>query len=103
MNAYHQPGVDKNVAAETTNLQALVVAQLRGSDTPQTAEEIASCIGHQDQVETVYKLLERLARDRKREIAMSGGPAFAESFWMREAESIGARATDDSMSGRRAQ
>lgn len=89
MNAYHQPGVDKNVAAEVTNLQALVIAQLRRSDAPQTAEEIASCIGHPDQVETVYKLLERLARDPKREIAMSNGPTrFAESFWSRDVHNM---------------
>jgi glucose-6-phosphate isomerase len=95
MNAYHQPGVDKNVAAEITRLHALVVAQLRHSAAPQTAEEIASCIGHADQVETVYKLLQRLARDPNREIVMSDGAApFAESFWSQDANNITAGVPD---------
>lgn len=89
MNAYHQPGVDKSVAEGITNLQMLVVAQLRRGDAPQTAQEIASGIGHEDQVETVYKLLERLAQDPKRDIAMSDAAApFAERFWRRETQGV---------------
>ena len=89
MNAYHQPGVDKSVAAPVTNLQALVIAQLRRNPAPQTAQEIASSIGQEDEVETVYKLLERLARDPKREVTMSDAPVpFTEKFWSTHAHSL---------------
>jgi glucose-6-phosphate isomerase len=66
VNAYHQPGVDKCFADDTMELQCAVIGHLRGSSAPQTADEIAGYIGRPEDVETVYKLLERLAKDSRR-------------------------------------
>ena len=74
VNAYHQPGVDKNPAAQTVELQKNVLAYLGRCRDPHTAEEIASAIGERDRTETVHKLLERLAADSRRRIAMSYHP-----------------------------
>ena len=61
INAYHQPGVEagKKAAASVLALQGKVLSAL--SETPQTAEEIASAIGVPDSAETVCLLLEHLA------------------------------------------
>ncbi|MBV9957661.1 MAG: glucose-6-phosphate isomerase, partial [Acidobacteria bacterium] len=81
VNAYHQPGVDKQIAAGVADLQREVLTYLRTGHTPQTAEEIADGIGRTEQVETVYKLLERLAADPSREIRVMRGPSpFTERF-----------------------
>ena len=71
INAYHQPGVEagKKAAASVLALQGKVVAAL--SSTPQTAEQIAAGAGAQDQVETVYLLLEHLVANGR---ARMGGP-----------------------------
>ena len=60
INAYHQPGVEagKKAAAAVLDLQSRIVAYL--SDTPQTADEIATGIGAVEEVETVYLLCEHL-------------------------------------------
>ncbi len=74
INAYHQPGVEagKKAAVSVLALQGKVVAAL--SPTPQTAEQIAADIGAQDQVETVYLLLEHLAADGWARSAGDGSP-----------------------------
>jgi glucose-6-phosphate isomerase len=61
INAYHQPGVEagKKAAASVLALQAKVLAAL--TDTPQTAEQVATAAGAPDAVETVFLLLEHLA------------------------------------------
>jgi glucose-6-phosphate isomerase len=61
VNAYHQPGVEagKKAAAGVLALQGKVVAAL--TDTPQTAEQLATTAGSPDAAETVYLLLEHLA------------------------------------------
>ena len=60
INAYHQPGVEagKKAAASILALQGKVLSVL--SETPQTAEEIASAAGAPDAAETVSLLLEHL-------------------------------------------
>ena len=61
INAYHQPGVEagKKAAASILALQGNVLSVL--SETPQTAEQIASAAGAPDSAETVCLLLEHLA------------------------------------------
>jgi glucose-6-phosphate isomerase len=82
VNAYHQPGVDKRIAAGVADLQREVTAYLKTSPAPQTAEEVAHGIGKNEQVETVYKLLEYLATDPSRGISVRRGPTpFAGRFW----------------------
>jgi glucose-6-phosphate isomerase len=60
INAYHQPGVEagKKAAAAVLALQARVASDL--GPNPRTAEEVAGSLGEED-VETVYHLLEHLA------------------------------------------
>lgn len=82
VNAYHQPGVDKQIAAEVADLQREVTTYLKTNDRPQTAEEIANGIGKNEEVETVYKLLQYLATDPSRGTRVRRGPGpFTERFW----------------------
>jgi glucose-6-phosphate isomerase len=75
VNAYHQPGVEagKMAAATVLALQGKVIAALSAS--PQSAEQIAATAGAEDQVETVYFLLEHLAANGRARITTDGGPA----------------------------
>ncbi|WP_298439317.1 glucose-6-phosphate isomerase [Geobacter sp.] len=59
INAYHQPGVEagKKAAGAVLNLQAEVLAYLRGTGVPATAEEIAAAIGPGADVEAVFHIL----------------------------------------------
>jgi len=80
VNAYSQPGVDKHVASPIAELQQAVLLHLRDAE-PQTAEEIAAKIGRTDQVESIYKLLNRLKEDPKRGVLRENGqPPFEERF-----------------------
>jgi glucose-6-phosphate isomerase len=82
VNAYHQPGVDKWTADSVGELQRSVLAYLNNADTPLMVEEIAHGIGQTEQVETIYKLLEHLAKDPSRGIVVSpGSKPFTERFW----------------------
>jgi glucose-6-phosphate isomerase len=74
VNAYHQPGVEagKKAAASVLTLQGKVAAAL--SPTPQTADQIATVAGAQDQVETVYLLLEHLAANGRTRMSGPGDP-----------------------------
>lgn len=81
VNAYHQPGVDKRVGEEVAALQGAVVAYVKNSRRPQTAEEVADGLERAEDVEAVYKLLERLAEDPNQGIVTSpGGSGFAKRF-----------------------
>lgn len=61
VNAYDQPGVDKFVAEPLAKLQQAILAQMRVAGIPQTTAQIAAGVGHADQEETIFKLLDRLA------------------------------------------
>jgi glucose-6-phosphate isomerase len=81
INAYHQPGVDKKAADGVSELQQIVLTYLKSAPAPLTAEEIAQGIKHSEQVETIYKLLEHLAKEPGRGIAaMPGSQPFGERF-----------------------
>lgn len=81
VNAYHQPGVDKWVADGVYGLQKVVLAHLNTTNIPLTAEEIAHAIGQMEHVETIYKLLEHLAKDPGRGVAaIPGLKPFTERF-----------------------
>ncbi len=81
VNAYDQPGVEagKKAAAAVLGLQRKVVEHLRSARGPMTAEQIASAVGEPDEVETVYKVLEHLAANRVRGVAMRRGATPAET------------------------
>lgn len=68
VNAYHQPGVEagKKAAARVLDLQASLLTALADRDEGGTAEALAAAAGAPDETETVFCLLERLARDPSR-------------------------------------
>jgi glucose-6-phosphate isomerase len=76
INAYHQPGVEagKKAAAAVLDLQGKVLASL--SETPRSAQDVASAAGVDDP-ETVYLLLEHLAANGRVKLAKGGDPASA--------------------------
>ena len=65
INAYHQPGVEagKKAAAVVLELQNKIAAHL--TDTPQTAEELATVMDAEDEAETVYLLCEHLVANQR--------------------------------------
>ena len=81
VNAYHQPGVEagKKAASGVLELQAKVLAGLR--PTLHTASEIASAIDAEDQVETVYLLLEHLTAAGRAKATSDASPANRQFFW----------------------
>jgi glucose-6-phosphate isomerase len=75
VNAYHQPSVDKDAATAVVELQKVVTAQLLRAGAPCTAEEIAIAIGEPERVETVYKILDHLARVPGPSVEIAEDPA----------------------------
>lgn len=73
LNAYHQPGVEKAVAAPTIELQREIVARLKERGGPSTAEQVAERIGASAPVETIFEILERLAAGAGRGVVQSPG------------------------------
>jgi glucose-6-phosphate isomerase len=67
INAYHQPGVEagKKAAAVILGLQTEVVEALKQAKTPVSLAEVASQIGHPEQVETVYLIVRHLAANQR--------------------------------------
>jgi glucose-6-phosphate isomerase len=69
INAYHQPGVEagKKAAAAVLDLQRRLMAELvRCGDEGGGCEQLAAAIGAEDETETVFQILERLAADPHR-------------------------------------
>lgn len=85
VNAYHQPGVDKEAAMGAVELQRAIVARLRKTGRAETAEEIATAIGRAEEVATVYELLERLVDNPGRGVISTPGPDRFEDRFMRTA------------------
>ncbi len=73
VNAYNQPGVDKYVADGIADLQRAVISHLKSISEPETVDEICYGIGRAEQVETVYKLLERLVSEPSRGLIFTSG------------------------------
>jgi glucose-6-phosphate isomerase len=67
INAYHQPGVEagKKAAADVLDLQERVMAHLRKSTTMLSVDEIAAQIGAPDKTETIFKIVQHLAANRR--------------------------------------
>lgn len=87
VNAYHQPGVDKDIAAPLLRLQTQVLGHLRRAKGPSSAAEVAAAIGRDDQVEIVYKVLRRQARLRAPSVGILAGERFGERFfWLDQAD-----------------
>lgn len=86
VNAYNQPGVEagKKAAAAVLDLQAKVLAQLKSSTQPQTAEQLAEALGVPERTEWVFKILQHLGKNPDRRIQATGcdAPATATFFPM---------------------
>lgn len=86
VNAYNQPGVEagKKAAAAVLDLQAKVLAQLKSSTQPQTAEQLAEALGVPERTEWVFKILQHLGKNLDRRIQATGcdAPATATFFPM---------------------
>lgn len=74
VNAYHQPGVEagKKAAAKILAIQAKIASAL--SSSPVTASRIATAIGAEEEVETVYALLEHMAANAAAKSIGGAGP-----------------------------
>jgi glucose-6-phosphate isomerase len=80
VNAYDQPSVAKDAARPVVELQREVAAYVNRLEEPQTAEAIAAGIGRPDDAETVFKLLDRLARSDEGLALVPGGSPFTGRF-----------------------
>jgi glucose-6-phosphate isomerase len=71
INAYHQPGVEagKNAAGAVLTIQREIITYLKANlNQPFTAAEISKAIGHEEDIETVFKVIEHLAANSVRKI-----------------------------------
>ena len=82
VNAYHQPGVAKDAAVPIVTLQTEVLTQLARAQAPLSAEEVSEAIGSADRVETVFKLLERMALATDSAVTSSHGAPQVRRFSM---------------------
>jgi glucose-6-phosphate isomerase len=86
INAYHQPGVEagKKAAAGVLELQAKIVAALKASKKKAfTVEQLAEAIGAQNDVETVFKILQHLSANKDHGLKQSraaGASIFAATY-----------------------
>ncbi len=83
VNAYHQPGVEagKKAATAVLDVQQQVLASLRSTTAPQTANQIAVAAGVPDQTETVFKILEHFTANGR--LSRTGGAAFTDATYDR--------------------
>ena len=75
VNAYHQPGVEagKKAAGDSQNPKSGHQPP-RGLSGGANVAQIAKAIGHDDEVESVFKICEHLAAESGRGIRKSPGP-----------------------------
>ena len=75
INAYHQPGVEagKKAAAAVLDLQGRVLAALARRPEGASALDLAAAAGGEDDVETVFHVLERLAANPERGVVRRPG------------------------------
>jgi glucose-6-phosphate isomerase len=82
VNAYHQPGVEagKKAAARVLSLQEKVVTFVRTAGAPVGVDEIAAGVGSPDEVETVFKIVRRLAVNERMTI-QRGASLFEDRYY----------------------
>jgi glucose-6-phosphate isomerase len=73
INAYHQPGVEagKKAAAEVLSIQAKVEEYLKKNKGAFTAQQIATALVQQQNCETIYRTLRRLAENGRVKVTPS--------------------------------
>jgi glucose-6-phosphate isomerase len=84
INAYHQPGVEagKKAAGRVLELQGLVLKALANAKQGSAPEEIATAIGAPSEVETVFKICQRLCGVPQRKVRRIGAGPFDSKFQM---------------------
>ena len=84
INAYHQPGVEsgKKAATRILMIQKQTIAALKSNPgKPQTVEQIAATIENKGEQEHVFKILERLAINRRNQVKKTSGKnSFAATY-----------------------
>jgi glucose-6-phosphate isomerase len=75
INAYHQPGVEagKKMAGAVITLQADVLRFLQKNTRAYTADEVAQALGAEEQVETVFRILDHAAANADHNVKKSPG------------------------------
>ncbi len=75
INAYHQPGVEagKKAATAVLALQQKALGRLRAQPGSRTAEELAREIGAEEEVETLFQVLEHLAANPDHRVKRTPG------------------------------
>jgi len=71
INAYHQPGVEagKKAAGTVLTTQREIITLLKSNiNKPYTLSELAKTIGREEDIETVFKVIEHLAANKVRNI-----------------------------------
>ena len=82
INAYHQPGVEagKKMAGAIISLQSKVLSYLHGAPGKSfTAEEIAKTIGAEENVESVFKILEHASSNIDHKVKKISGKSVFEA------------------------
>lgn len=85
INAYHQPGVEagKKAAGNVLSIQREIIGLLKSKPyEPMTAAAIAQAIGKEEEIETVFKLLEHLAANPARKLKKKSARKFEASYRM---------------------
>lgn len=85
INAYHQPGVEagKKAAGNVLKIQGEIIAFLKANlNKPFTVQEISKSIGHEEDIETAFKILEHLAANPVRKLKKSGRAVFEARYKM---------------------
>jgi glucose-6-phosphate isomerase len=76
INAYHQPGVEtgKKAAGNVLSIQREIINHLKTNlDQQFTPAEIAKAIGREEEIETIFKIVEHLAANSVRKIKRKAG------------------------------
>jgi glucose-6-phosphate isomerase len=88
VNAYHQPGVEagKKMAGAVIALQGKVLGHLRKNPgTSFTAEEMADAIGAEENVESVFKILEHASANEDHKVEKTTAvPVFESRYMIKE-------------------
>lgn len=82
VNAYHQPGVEagKKMAGAVIALQSKVLSYLRGTPGKSfTAEEIAKAINAEENIESIFKILEHASANNDHKVKKISGKIFFEA------------------------
>lgn len=84
INAYHQPGVEagKKAAAEVLEIQRKILAHMQSVQSEQDVTTIAKAIGENENIETVFKILNHLSANERIKRSASADSLFNDRYAM---------------------